>query len=156
METKLKKNSGLSVRAFANLTLKGYGPHGIFEDENGGVFLTFSVYSQQVCDVQPGWFLWGETSPGSSATSEEAKCYSFCPTEWQRQAKYLLINLPWCRLDCWLSINRVYLVCAKKPSPSYHRTAHISDFSHHSDPLSTWLQHLKLTLANILKTGSQR
>ncbi len=43
----------------------GYRPQANFEKESDRVFLTFSVYPQQVCDVQPGWFLWGETSPGS-------------------------------------------------------------------------------------------
>lgn len=42
----------------------GARPHANFEKESDGVFLTFSVCSQQASDVWPGLFLRGETSPG--------------------------------------------------------------------------------------------
>lgn len=79
----------------------------------------FALSGSVICS-QAG-FSEGETSPGlktqPAKKKKEAQYYSFCPTEWQRQAEYLPINLTRCRSGCWLSINRVYLVCARKPSP---------------------------------------
>lgn len=116
-----------------------------------GCFWHFQfTLSRPVMCSQPGSSE-GKYHHAQSATSREARCYSFCPTEWQRQAKYLLINLTRCRSGCWLSISRVYLVCARKPSPCYHRTAHTSNSSDHSDSLATWSQHLRLTLRRVFK-----
>ncbi len=52
------QNSDLKTKLFANPKIKrGYRPYANFVEESDRVFLTFSVCSQQVCDLQPGWFL---------------------------------------------------------------------------------------------------
>lgn len=52
------------------------------------------------------------TRPGAPA-SKDARCYSFYPAEWQRQAKYRPINLTWCSSGCWPSISN----CSQEAEP---------------------------------------